>query len=62
MLVINNFTYSFSHTHILEFIERREVLNAIEAADNGNSSNCSDDEDIDLRKKLINHNTDKDTS
>lgn len=65
MLVINNFTYSFSNTHThayLELIERREDSTAIQVADNGNNSNCSDDEDIDLRTKLINHHTDKDTT
>lgn len=47
---------------MIELIERREVINVVQVADNGNSSNCSDDEDIDLRTKLINHHTDKDAS
>lgn len=62
MLVINNVLHIFiflflAHTeHTLEVIESRD------ATDNGNSSNCSDDEDIDLQTKLINHHPDKDTT
>lgn len=60
--MINNFTYSFSHTHILEHIKSGADFNVIQEADSLNSSNCTDDEDFDLRTYLINQNNDKDDS